>query len=152
MVTPCLLRGSKVLHASDKCDPNTRQAYSAEECEFDEFLAEDDEYNKSDEPTVVRDTPKTRSENIQVIVPTVSEYEKFPTIYNDTDSVSTFQPSTPTTAASFHQPSSTFTPKIVSHASSSKDHISFGNTVPRDVVDKNTNDEEVSNFQIQSPV
>jgi len=106
---------AKVNHANSKWDPKTRQSISAEEIEIDEFLADDDELNKTDEPTAVR-TRKSTQDNIEIHVPKVAARETFPTMYNDTDSVSTFNPATPMTASTSHQPSSVFTPKIVSHA------------------------------------
>jgi hypothetical protein len=45
---------AKLRHVSSKWDHDTRQVFSIEEFEINEFLAEDDEYNKTDEPTVER--------------------------------------------------------------------------------------------------
>ncbi len=42
---------AKITHASSSWDHATGQVFSVDECEIDEFLATDDEYNKSDEPT-----------------------------------------------------------------------------------------------------
>ncbi len=42
---------AKFRHATSKWDQVTRQVFSAEEFEIDEYLADDDEYNKTDEPT-----------------------------------------------------------------------------------------------------
>ncbi len=44
---------AKLRHLSSKWDPTTRQVYTAEEGVVDDYLAEDDELNKSDEPTLV---------------------------------------------------------------------------------------------------
>jgi hypothetical protein len=101
---------------SFKWDHATRQVFSVDEFLVVEFLPDDNEYNKSDEPTAEK--PKSwviRDEsNIQVHVPIVIEPEEFPKMYQDDDSVSTFhqkedysqQPITP---------SKTFTPHVISN-------------------------------------
>jgi hypothetical protein len=79
-------------------------------------LANDDEYNKTDEPMVER-TNKTTvidESHIQINVPIIIDPEESPKMYKDDDSVSTFhqqeRPS-PTSVS----PSKTFTPNIVSN-------------------------------------
>jgi hypothetical protein len=64
----------------------------ADKCTIDEFLADDDKYNKTDEPTadkvpwrIIRD-----KSCIQVMLPTIIDAESFPKMYEDDDSVSTF--------------------------------------------------------------
>ncbi len=81
---------AKIQHMSSKWDQATRQVFSAEEFEVEEFLADDDEYNKSDEPTVEKPSRRVRDEShIQVDVPIIIDPEDFPNMY-DADSVSTF--------------------------------------------------------------
>ncbi len=64
-----------------------------EEYEIDEFLADDDEYNKTDKPTAERPNRNTQTEEfIQMQVPIVIDPEDSPKMYEDTDSVSTFRP------------------------------------------------------------
>jgi hypothetical protein len=45
---------AKLRHIHSRWAPNTRQVFSAEEAELEELLADDDEMNKSDEPTLKR--------------------------------------------------------------------------------------------------
>jgi hypothetical protein len=123
---------AKVNHAANKWDPKTRQIFSADEVEVEEYLAEDDEMNKTDEPTLAK-PKKNQDEYVKVNVPRVAEHESFPTMYNDNDSVSTFNPSTPTTVPTSHQPSSVFTPKIISHAHSSNNHTNAQPSLPMEV-------------------
>jgi hypothetical protein len=81
---------AKLRHASSKWDAESRQVYSAEEGEIEEFLAVDDEMNKTDEPTADRPRKFFRDESyITINVPKVADGPK-QTIYNDVDSVSTF--------------------------------------------------------------
>ncbi len=105
--------------------------YSAEEGLIDDYLADDDRLNKSDKPTVIRQTPRiVRVEtNIQVNVPQVTEWEEFPTMYWDTDSVSTFRSKTTSTII---PPSSTFHPQIVSNTPSVVD-TSMSSSIPINV-------------------
>ncbi len=133
---------AKVNHTANKWDPKTRQFFSADEAEVEEYLADDDKINKTDEPTLVK-SKKKHEEYIQVNVPRVAEYESFPTMYNDNDSVSTFNPSTLTTASTSHQPSSVFTPKINSHASISNNQTNALLSLPMEV-DEQDNAKEVS--------
>jgi hypothetical protein len=107
---------AKLRHASSKWDQNTKQVFSVEEYEIEEFLADDDAYNKTDEPTAEKTTRMTfiDDSHIQIQVPIIIDSEESPKMYEDTDSVSTFrQPDT----SSFTQvsPSKSFTPKIVSN-------------------------------------
>ena len=106
---------AKYRHSSSKWDQATRQVFSVEEYEIDEFLADDDEYNKTDEPTADRPNRNTQSEAfIQMQVPLVIDPEESPKMYEDTDSVSTFRPQVNNMPASV-SPSKRFTPKIVSN-------------------------------------
>jgi hypothetical protein len=106
---------AKYRHASSKWDQATRQVFSIEEFEIDEFLADDDEYNKTDEPTAERPTKNDNAEAfIQVQVPIILEPEDSPKMYEDTDSVSTFRQADALSPASV-SPSKSFTPKIVSN-------------------------------------
>lgn len=82
---------------------------------MDGFLAQDDRLKKTDEPTL---TPKVQETHIEVNVPQVVDPETFPAMYNDQDSVSTFNPKHQHETASV-QPSTIFNPKVVSQTSSS---------------------------------
>ncbi len=59
---------AKVNHAANKWDPKIHQIFSADEAEVDEYLADDDDMNKMDEPTLFK-TKKKHEEYIQVNVP-----------------------------------------------------------------------------------
>jgi hypothetical protein len=87
---------AKLLHLNSKWDSKTRHAYSAEEADLDEFLADDEELNITDEPPVHRDKVSIETETSIV---QVAKLEKVPNLYKDSDSVSTFHPITP--SASF---------------------------------------------------
>jgi hypothetical protein len=76
------------------------------------YLADDDEYNKTDEPTAERPIRNTAS-HILIQVPIIIDPEESPKIYEDTDSDSTFRPNDPSPASI--SPSKSFTPKIVSN-------------------------------------
>jgi hypothetical protein len=107
---------AKYRHASSKWDQETRQVFSVEEYEIDEFLADDDEYNKTDEPTAerpIRDTNRDES-YIQVQIPIVLDPEDSPKMYEDADSVSIFHQTEKASPCSV-SPSKRFTPKIVSN-------------------------------------
>lgn len=81
---------AKIQHMSSKWDQATRQVLSAEEFEVEEFLADDDEYDKSDEPTAEKPSRRVRDEShIQVDVPIIIDPEDFPKMY-DADSASMF--------------------------------------------------------------
>jgi hypothetical protein len=107
---------AKFRHASSKWDHATRQVFSIEEFEIDEFLAEDDEYNKTDEPTAERPIKKAAVDesHIQVHVPMVIDPEESPKMYEDTDSVSTFHKKDGH-ATALISPLKSFTPNIVSN-------------------------------------
>jgi len=107
---------AKLRHASSKWDHTTRQVFSVEEFEIDEFLAEDDEYNKTDEPTAERPSRREGPDEsyIQVHVPIIIDPEDSPKMYEETDSVSTFHQKEGPTPASI-SPSKSFTPNIVSN-------------------------------------
>jgi hypothetical protein len=85
---------AKLRHVSSKWDQATRQVFSVEEFEIDEFLAEDDEHNKTDEPTMEKPVRRQAIDDshIQVNVPIVLIPEDTPKMYEDADSVSTFHP------------------------------------------------------------
>jgi hypothetical protein len=106
---------AKLRHSSSKWDQETRQVFSVEEYEIDEFLADDDEYNKTDEPTAERPIRNTAQDDSHILiqVPIIIDPEESPKIYEDTDSVSTFRPNDPSPASI--SPSKSFTPKIVSN-------------------------------------
>ncbi len=91
MVYAIFLSGAKLRHATSKWDAKNRPAYSAEEAELnlDGFLAEDDEMNKTEEPPL---KPASRPPEVEICRPVVAEFDRFPKMYNDTDSVSTFNP------------------------------------------------------------
>jgi hypothetical protein len=104
---------AKIRHAQSKWDHKTRQVFSADEYVVDELLAEDDEYNKTDEPTaekvkrcVIRD-----ESHIQFHTPIVIDPETFPKMYDDNDSVSTFHRDTNSVPVNL-APSTKFTPQI----------------------------------------
>ena len=111
MFTPA----AKITHAESKWDAETRQVFSVDEFEVEEFLADDDEYNKSDEPTAEKSARKVRRDEsrIQVNIPIVLDPEEFPKMYDD-DSVSTFHPNQDESKESC-TPSIKFTPIIVSN-------------------------------------
>jgi hypothetical protein len=94
----------------------TRQVFSVEEFEIVEFLADDNEYNKTDEPKAERPnrTIINGESHVQVQVPIILDPEVSPKMYEDTDSVSTFRQADHSSPASV-SPSKTFTPKIVSN-------------------------------------
>ncbi len=79
-------------HASSKWDQATRQVFSVEEYEIDEFLADDDEYSKTDEPTAEWPIRNVTQDDfhIQIQVPIIIDPEESPKMYEDVDSVSTF--------------------------------------------------------------
>jgi hypothetical protein len=110
---------AKLRHASSKWDHATRQVFSVEEFEIDEFLVEDNEYNKTDEPTAENPVrrPVIDESHIQVNVPTIINPEDNPKMYEDAVSVSTFHQKDGITPPSV-SPSKTFTPAIVSNPSS----------------------------------
>jgi hypothetical protein len=94
---------AKLHHATSKWDVKTRSAYSAEEAESDGFLAEDDEMNKMD------NVPGYRTQSMLSIAihrPRVSNMGEFPSMYKDSDSVSTFN----TKKANSVHTSTVFTP------------------------------------------
>jgi hypothetical protein len=97
---------AKLRHATSKWDVKTRSAYSAEEAELDGFLAEDDEMNKTDDALNYRaqSTP-----SIAIHRPQVSNLGEFPSMYKDSDSVSTFN----TKRANSVHTSTVFTPKVL---------------------------------------
>jgi hypothetical protein len=123
---------ARIRQASSKWDPETRQVFSADEFVVDEYLADDDEYNKSDEPTAEKPIRKTNQDesNIRVHVPIIIDPEDSPKMYQDDDSVSTFNqaPSVKTPIA----PSTTFTPIIVSNPPSLRES-SASSPKPSDV-------------------
>jgi hypothetical protein len=88
--SPCFLKllieEAKARHAHSRWDPATRQVFSAKEAELEELLAEDNETNKSDEPTLVQ-----QSTHVEVNVPNISYVKNNPILHKDNDSVSTFQ-------------------------------------------------------------
>ena len=129
---------AKIRHLNNKWDPKTRQIFSAEEAAVDGFLAQDDRLNKTDEPTLP--TPAQEA-HIEFNVPQVASSETFPTMYNDQDSVSTFNPKHQHDTESL-QPSTTFTPKVVSQTSSASNTMSF--PVPIDVDNQEGEDGSVS--------
>jgi hypothetical protein len=73
---------AKIRHFSYHWDTKTKQAYSAEEAELDIFLLGDDEMNLTEE------------QNIDIQIPPIATKET-PAMYQDTDSVCTFHPVTP---------------------------------------------------------
>jgi hypothetical protein len=108
---------AKLCHAASKWDHATRQVFSADESEIAEFLADDDEYNKTDEPTAEKSNKKVFIEesHIEVNVPIIVDPEEFPKMYNNDDSMSTFHTHQNTVSPASITPSKKFTPKIVSN-------------------------------------
>jgi hypothetical protein len=84
---------AKIRHMLNKWDPSTRQVFSFEEDGLDEYLADDDELNKTDGPTVKKKKVVVLIDesNIQVNVGKVVLKEKFPAMYKDDDSISMFR-------------------------------------------------------------
>jgi hypothetical protein len=132
---------AKYRHASSKWDQATRQVFSVAEFEIDEFLADDDEYNKTDEPTAERPNRSSQADEsyIQVQVPIIIDPEDSLKMYEDDDSVSTFHQMGHPSHASI-SPSKTFTPKIISNPPSVLDS-SVSNSKPTDI---NYQDEDES--------
>jgi hypothetical protein len=91
-------------HASSRWNSETRQVSSVEEEERVEFLSADDNLNLSNKPTMEREhskTPATTNTNtplnndqVKFDVPQFTP-TNFPSLNNDTDSVSTFHPNRP---------------------------------------------------------
>jgi hypothetical protein len=131
---------AKLCHRLSKWNPNTREVYSAVEGLIDDYLADDDRLNMSDEPTVMRSATRVVLDetNIQINVPPVSEFESFPKMYRDTDSVSTFRSKTATICTPFI----TFHPKISVSTPSLVD-TSISSSIPINV-DEAEEDESVS--------
>jgi len=90
----------------DTSNNKTRQAYSAEEVELEALLADDDEMNKSDEPTLSKPMG-----HVDVNIPDVSEMETSSILYNDNDLVSTFNSGIKSRRST--QPSLSFTLRII---------------------------------------
>jgi hypothetical protein len=80
---------AKMRHINSTWDAKTRQIFSAEEAAMDGFLSQDDRLNKTDEPTLPKQVKET---HIEFNVPQVADSKSFPAMYNDQDSVSTFNP------------------------------------------------------------
>jgi hypothetical protein len=95
---------AKSRHIHSRWDSNTRQVYSTEEAELEDLLVDDDEMNKLDERTLRRE-----SSSPQVNIPNIVSLETDPILYQDTDSVSTFNMTFPIR----NQLSVKFTPKII---------------------------------------
>jgi hypothetical protein len=101
----------KLRHASSRWDPVTRQAYSTEEEELDRFLDDDLELNFMDDSL----PEGKKNPSVDFTVQAVAQMEKFPSIYEETDSVSTFHPVTPSPpSVAAGSASVKFNPKIVS--------------------------------------
>ncbi len=111
MFTPA----AKITHTESKWDAETHQVFSVDEFEVEEFLADDDEYNKSGEPTAEKSARRVNRDEsrIQVNIPIVIDPKEFPKMYND-DSVSTFHPHQDKSKDSC-TPSIKFTPIVVSN-------------------------------------
>jgi hypothetical protein len=96
--------GAQARHASSRWNSKTRQVYSVEEEELVEFLSADDDLNLSDEPTMERENSKTldttnsnnpqNNDQVEFDVPQFTP-TNFPSLNNDTDSVSTLHPNRP---------------------------------------------------------
>lgn len=97
---------AKIRHLHLRWDNKTRQAYSAEEAELEALLADDDEMNKSDEPTLSKPMG-----HVDVNIPDVSEMETSSILYNDNDLVSTFNSGIKSRRST--QPSLSFTLRII---------------------------------------
>lgn len=98
---------AKLRHATSKWDAKTRSAVPAEEVELDGFLTEDNEMNQT-EVSILK--PASRTPEVEICRPVVAELESFPKMYNDTNSVSMFNPIASKNSA---QPFTLFTPKII---------------------------------------
>ncbi len=88
-------------HASSHWNSETRQVSSVEEEELVEFLSADDDLNLSDEPTMEREHSKTSATTNSNTPPNNAQVKfdvpqftptNFPSLNNNTDSVSTFHP------------------------------------------------------------
>jgi hypothetical protein len=102
------LEEARLRHATSKWDPKTRQAYTAEEAELNNFLEEDDELNLMDELPI---NQPIRTREVEINIQKVSNLEDRPTMYNDTDSISMFHPVTPSQYSS--APSVRCSPKTI---------------------------------------
>ncbi len=96
---------AKLRHIHSRWAPNTRQVFSAEEAELEELLADDDEMNKSDEPTLKRNFSSP-----EINIPTGAFLSEDPVIYQDDNSVSMFNMAQ---HAIRTQHSVKFTPKVI---------------------------------------
>jgi hypothetical protein len=94
---------AKLWHAQSRWDPQTQQVFSAEEAELKDLLTDDDEMNKSDEPTL-----PCRLDQVDVYISRVANLEKDPSLYREDNSVSTFHPQSTATL-----PSISFNPKVI---------------------------------------
>lgn len=77
-------------HIHSRWDPNTRQVFSEEEAELEELLADDDEMNKSDEPSL-----KRNSSSPEINIPTGAFLSEDPVIYQDDNSDMLSEPNIP---------------------------------------------------------
>jgi len=139
---------AQLQHLHSKWDEKTRQAYSAEEAELDEFLADDDELNMTDKPTSARSS----TGQAEFVTSTIASLEKVPTLYMDLDSVSTFHPVTPSTGSSV-QPSTVFQPRIINsnlnHNTSSQPAIEIDTDIPEDISKISDTKSRISNIEGQ---
>jgi hypothetical protein len=131
-----------------KWDEKTRQAYSAKEAELDEFLVDDYELNMTNEPTSARSAAGLAD----FMTPAVASLQKVPTLYMDSDSVSTFHPVTPSTGNSV-QPSTVFQPRVINpnpnHNTSSQPAIEIDTDLTEDVSKISDTESKISNIEGQ---
>lgn len=107
---------AKINNLITKWDVATRQVFSIEEGEIDEYLADDDELNKTDVRTAEKPVKKIVINNflVQTDVPQIIDSEKDLKMYTEDDSVSTFYLQDKTTVSNQSTPSTRFTPKVIS--------------------------------------
>jgi len=98
----------KLRYASSRWDVAARPEDELPE----DLLEEDDELNKTDVPTLMR-APQRTPAQVEFQGPDVSEKGNFPSMYKDSDSVSTFHLVTPGDGSSVSQPSITFQPRVL---------------------------------------
>jgi len=129
---------AKLRHLHSRWDPTTRQVFSAEEAELEDLLADDDEMNKSDEPTLQGD-----NSSVEVTIAQISSLEENPELYKDDDSVSTFNPAQSRLST---QPSLSFQPRIIDLTSRNPPNVRT--LVPTDINDdSNENISKISDTE-----
>ncbi len=122
------------------------QVFSAEQVKEDEYLADTNQLKKMYTPTPSKPKQSISNSQIQVNILKGAKHDFFSFMYSDEDSVFTFHPSITTTDSTSHQPSSVFTPKLVSQIYHSSNKSTHNFSVPIDADGEEDNAEVVSNI------